>query len=87
MDSVNLGSTGIKVSPIGIGLSEIGQVKLDVSEVASILNTALDGGINFLDTAACYGGSEELIGKTVARFKAPITNMGDQIGRSRPRLF
>ena len=47
MDSVKLGSTGINVSPIGIGLSEIGQVKLEVSEVSSILNTAIDGGINF----------------------------------------
>jgi hypothetical protein len=31
-----------------------------------VLNTALDSGINFLDTAACYGTSEELIGKTIA---------------------
>ena len=34
MDSVKLGSTEINVSPIGIGLSEIGQVKLEVSEVS-----------------------------------------------------
>ena len=73
MDSVKLGSTGINVSPIGIGLSEIGQVKLEVSEVSSILNTAIDGGINFLDTAACYGGSEELIGKTVSHRRDEFT--------------
>ena len=32
-----------------------------------MLNTALDNGITFLDTAACYGISEELIGRTVAQ--------------------
>jgi aryl-alcohol dehydrogenase-like predicted oxidoreductase len=31
-----------------------------------LLNIALDGGINFLDTAACYGISEELIGRYIA---------------------
>jgi aryl-alcohol dehydrogenase-like predicted oxidoreductase len=42
---------------------------LELSDVATssrLLNAALDGGINFLDTAACYGNSEELIGQTVA---------------------
>jgi aryl-alcohol dehydrogenase-like predicted oxidoreductase len=32
----------------------------------SILDAALDAGINFLDTAACYRISEELIGRTIA---------------------
>ena len=31
-----------------------------------MLSAALDNGINFLDTAACYGRTEELIGRTVA---------------------
>jgi aryl-alcohol dehydrogenase-like predicted oxidoreductase len=33
--------------------------------VASILGSALDAGLNLIDTAACYGNSEELIGRTV----------------------
>ena len=33
---------------------------------ARVLNAALDAGINFLDTAACYGLSEELIGQSVS---------------------
>jgi aryl-alcohol dehydrogenase-like predicted oxidoreductase len=37
-----------------------------VDQAAQVLNGALDAGINFLDTAACYGISEELIGRTVA---------------------
>ena len=31
-----------------------------------MLNSALDNGINFLDTAACYGLSEEFIGRAIA---------------------
>jgi aryl-alcohol dehydrogenase-like predicted oxidoreductase len=40
---------------------------VEVSQVAAVLNAALDAGINFLDTSACYGNSEELIGRTVSQ--------------------
>ena len=63
MQTRKLGSTGIEVSRLGIGLSEIRES--DVNTVEKLLNTALDQGVNFLDTSACYGNSEELVGKTV----------------------
>jgi aryl-alcohol dehydrogenase-like predicted oxidoreductase len=68
MEKRILGKTGYEVSRLGVGLAEIGfQLSLaDEAEAANVLNTALDAGINFLDTAACYGISEELIGRTVA---------------------
>jgi aryl-alcohol dehydrogenase-like predicted oxidoreductase len=68
MDRRILGKTGLQVSRLGAGLAEIGfELTLaDVSQAAQVLNTALDGGINFLDTAACYDVSEELIGRTIA---------------------
>ena len=67
MQMTPLGSTDLKVSRLGIGLAEIGALGLtDASEAGQLLNTALDGGINFLDTAACYGTSEELVGRTIA---------------------
>lgn len=68
MQMVDFGNTGYKVSRLGAGLAEIGS-ELDfddVEQAGSVLNSALDMGINFLDTAACYGISEELIGRTVA---------------------
>jgi hypothetical protein len=68
MEMRELGRTGLKVSRLGVGLAEMGQLSLAEAATASLLlNAALDGGINFLDTAACYGNSEELIGKTLAR--------------------
>ncbi len=66
METVALGSTGIQVSRLGIGLSEIGSTPMQFSEVEALLNAGLDIGINFLDTAAAYGVSEELVGKTVS---------------------
>ena len=68
MEMVTLGKTGLRVSRLGVGLVEIGvQLSEGETELAGrVLNTALDGGINFLDTAECYGISEDLIGQTVS---------------------
>jgi hypothetical protein len=67
MEKRVLGKTGLEVSRLGVGLAEIGKLTMDdVTRVSQVLNTALDEGINFLDTSACYGNSEELIGRTVA---------------------
>ena len=66
MDKRRLGNTDMQVSRLGFGLSEIGSAELTDKEAAEVLNIALDGGVNFLDTAACYSVSEELIGRTVS---------------------
>ncbi|UCC64569.1 MAG: aldo/keto reductase [Anaerolineae bacterium] len=68
MERRTLGRTGLQVGRLGVGLAEIGfQLTLaDQAQAAEVLNAALDGGISFLDTAACYGISEELIVRTVA---------------------
>ncbi len=69
METTPLGNTGLEVTRLGMGLSEIGSYELDqdsVDTVSAVLNAALDGGINFLDTAACYGNSEELVGRAVS---------------------
>lgn len=56
----------MQVSRLGFGLSEIGSAELSDEQAADLLNAALDGGVNFLDTAACYGSSEELIGRAIS---------------------
>ena len=69
-----LGNTGIKVSEICFGamtfggrsfwkiIGEVGQ-----KEATDIVNTAIEGGINFFDTADVYseGMSEEILGKAL----------------------
>lgn len=68
MEKRLFGRTGFQVSRLGAGLAEIGHrlTLADESRAGRVLNAALDAGINFLDTAACYDISEELVGRTVA---------------------
>jgi aryl-alcohol dehydrogenase-like predicted oxidoreductase len=71
MNRRRLGRTGIEVSEIGYGAWGIGGSKwmgAQDEESLRALNTAIDLGINFIDTALGYGDghSEELVGR-VAR--------------------
>jgi aryl-alcohol dehydrogenase-like predicted oxidoreductase len=59
------GRTGFDVSPLGFGAAPIGYLKTDRDRVATILSFLLDNGVNLLDTAASYPGSEEAIAETV----------------------
>jgi aryl-alcohol dehydrogenase-like predicted oxidoreductase len=64
MEKKRLGKTDLEVGRLGIGLSEVGfNLEIaDVDQAREVINLALDNGVNFLDTAACYGISEELLG-------------------------
>jgi len=53
------------VSPLGFGAAPIGFLKTDRDRVADILSRLLDQGVNLIDTAAMYEGSEALIGEAV----------------------
>jgi aryl-alcohol dehydrogenase-like predicted oxidoreductase len=60
------GKTGMNVSVLGFGGSEIGYSEAKQETVDKLLGSALDAGLNVIDTAECYKISEELIGKTVS---------------------
>lgn len=59
-----LGKTELEVSILGFGGAEIGQ---DVTQetVNKLLNSAIDAGLNLVDTAAAYWKSEEFIGNAI----------------------
>ena len=59
----DLGKTGLKVSAVGLGASQLGRVEVEEKTAEEVLNGALDLGINFIDTAAMYKLSEERIGR------------------------
>lgn len=61
-----LGRTGLSVSTLGFGGSEIGYRGATQQTVTTLLNAALDAGLNVIDTAECYKNSEELIGEAVS---------------------
>ncbi|MCK5248131.1 aldo/keto reductase, partial [Candidatus Bipolaricaulota bacterium] len=67
-----LGKTDLRVSVIGLGTYQFGGrwgKAFMPKEVAEIIDTAKDNGINFIDTAECYGMnqlSENLVGGAIA---------------------
>lgn len=67
MEYIEFGSSKQKVSKIVLGCMRIPE--LNVDEINSLLGTALDSGINFLDIADCYtdGKAEELLGNALAK--------------------
>src|SRR5918996_3437982 len=68
MEHRTLGRTGVKVSPLCLGAMMFGAWgERDHDESIRIIHRALDGGINFVDTADVYsaGESEEIVGKAL----------------------
>ncbi|MGH2820098.1 MAG: aldo/keto reductase, partial [Actinomycetota bacterium] len=57
MDHVNLGRTGLKVSPLCLGTMNFGwdEPGTTEQEAHTIMDRALEHGINFFDTANVYG--------------------------------
>jgi aryl-alcohol dehydrogenase-like predicted oxidoreductase len=70
MEKRQLGRTDMNVSVLGFGAAEIGFEGASEETVRRLLGSALDAGLNVIDTGECYAGSEELIGKTVADRRA-----------------
>jgi len=64
-----LGRTGVQVSTLVLGAMNFGALgRTTQDEVTAMVDVALDGGINLIDTADMYGRgqSEELVGKAIA---------------------
>ncbi|WP_077320230.1 aldo/keto reductase [Virgibacillus proomii] len=73
---VKLGKSDISVYPIGLGTNAVGGHNiypdmLDEEQGKNVVRTALEHGINMLDTAFIYGPkrSEELIGEVIKEYK------------------
>ncbi len=66
MRTVPFGNLGVRVSELGFGGSEIGFGDVPQPDVDLMLNTALDAGVNVIDTAECYNESEVKIGRAIS---------------------
>jgi len=64
-----LGRTGVQVSSLVLGAMNFGAIaRTTQDEVSTIVDAALEGGVNLIDTADMYSGgeSEEMVGKAIA---------------------
>ena len=61
---------GFDVSALGLGAGQIGDASLSEDHVGTLINAALDMGVNLVDTARGYGLSEERIGRHLAHRRA-----------------
>ncbi|MGW5636077.1 aldo/keto reductase [Streptomyces sp. NPDC003832] len=64
-----LGRTGVKVSTLALGAMNFGAIgRTTQDEATALVDTALEAGINLIDTADWYGlgDSEEMLGKALA---------------------
>lgn len=67
-----MGKTDMDASALGFGGSEIGYQQASPRTVARLLGSALDAGLNVIDTAECYEDSEELIGKALGARRGEV---------------
>lgn len=92
----SLGRTGLTVSPIALGTTKLGRntdVKYPAAfelptdrQVKALLDTALELGINLIDTAPAYGESERRIGSLLGKQREQVvlcTKCGEQYAAGR----
>lgn len=90
-----LGTTGIKVSALGLGCNNFG-LRMGVEDSREVIYAALDCGVTFFDTADVYGnrgGSETALGRYLgdrrkdvfiaSKFGNPMDEAGTMKGGSR----
>jgi aryl-alcohol dehydrogenase-like predicted oxidoreductase len=99
MEYRQLGYSGVRVSVIGLGTNRFGADVLPQKEVNSIIDAALDLGINLIDTANAYqaGRSEETLGVALkgrwdkfvvaSKFYFPVGDGPNDRGTSRYHLM
>jgi len=67
MEYRQLGHSGVRISVVGLGANRFGLPDVPQTEVTRIIDTALEAGVNFIDTANTYndGRSEETLGNAL----------------------
>ena len=94
MEYRRLGTSGLKVSQVGLGCNNFG-MRLDQAGTNAVVNACLEHGVTFFDTADVYGGSksETMLGEALkghrheivlaTKFASPMGQGPDQRGGSR----
>jgi aryl-alcohol dehydrogenase-like predicted oxidoreductase len=85
VELVQLGSSDLRVSRVGLGCNNFG-MRIDLEATRAVVDAALETGINFLDTADVYGdkgGSERFLGEVLKGRRDAVvlaTKFGNDMG-------
>jgi len=95
MEIRNLGSSGLRVSAVGLGCNNFGQ-RTDLETSRKVIHKAIGLGVTLFDTADIYadmGGSEKVLGEVLGdrrkdivlatKFSKPMSTDGTKQGASR----
>jgi aryl-alcohol dehydrogenase-like predicted oxidoreductase len=68
-----LGSSGLRVSTVGVGCNAFG-ARIDADATQAVVDAAIEAGVTLFDTADIYGGgqSEELLGRALGSHRADV---------------
>ena len=75
MEQRNLGTSGLKVSLVGLGCNNFGGARCNFEMSRKVVHKALDLGVNHIDTADTYGARgecEEILGKCLGERRKDI---------------
>jgi aryl-alcohol dehydrogenase-like predicted oxidoreductase len=67
MEKRTFGKTGFEVSVLGFGAAPAAYLSSEQQQIAKMIEHLLDSGMNFIDTAVGYPGSEEFLGKYLSK--------------------
>ncbi|HEY8003730.1 MAG TPA: aldo/keto reductase [Phenylobacterium sp.] len=79
-----LGTSGLKVSEVGLGCNNFG-MRIDQKATQEVVDAAIEAGVTFFDTADIYGAtkSEEFLGKALGKRRGDVvlaTKFGMRVG-------
>ena len=82
LELVEIGSTGLKVSRLGVGGVALGRSSTE-DEAAATLSKCIELGVSYFDTAPVYGGgvSEQRYGKILSEIPRSSFTISTKVGR------
>lgn len=85
MEKMRLGRTGLLLGRSGFGALPLQRISHD--ESIKLLRKAVDGGIDFIDTARFYTDSEEKIGAALSPVRQKVTIATKAMGKTRKEVL
>jgi aryl-alcohol dehydrogenase-like predicted oxidoreductase len=85
MNKSTFGKTGFEVTPLGFGAAPVAYLAADQDRAEKAINQLLDAGVNLIDTAASYPGSESFLGQRFSHRRADfvlVSKCGQRIPES-----